>query len=209
MSWLSMSNYGGVAKRFFDLMFSIVAIIVFAVPMLIIAVLVRIFVGTPILFRQERPGLKGKAFQMLKFRTMTDGTDSNGNLLPDADRMTRLGRILRSSSLDELPSLWSVLKGDMSLVGPRPLLMEYLSLYSPEQARRHDMRPGVTGWAQVNGRNALSWNEKFALDIWYIDNWSMMLDLKILFLTVAKVLRKEGISLHGHATAKKFDGGKS
>jgi lipopolysaccharide/colanic/teichoic acid biosynthesis glycosyltransferase len=204
-----MSTFGGVAKRFFDITFSIIAIIVFAVPMLIIAVLVRIFLGTPILFRQERPGLKGKAFQMLKFRSMTDAIDSNGNLLPDADRMTGFGRVLRSYSLDELPSIWSVLKGDMSLVGPRPLLMEYLDLYSPEQARRHNMRPGITGWAQVNGRNALSWNEKFALDVWYIDNWSMMLDCKILILTATKVLRKENISLSGHATAEKFEGNKS
>lgn len=193
-------------KRLFDIALSSVAIAVFAVPMLLIAMLVRVLLGAPVIFRQRRPGLNGKAFDMLKFRTMTDARDQNGTLLPDADRMTDFGRFLRATSLDELPSLWSVVKGDMSLVGPRPLLMEYMDLYSAEQSRRHEVRPGVTGWAQINGRNALSWEDKFALDVWYVDNRSMWLDVRILCLSVAKVLKKQDISQHGHATADKFTG---
>jgi lipopolysaccharide/colanic/teichoic acid biosynthesis glycosyltransferase len=173
---------------------------------LLLVVLVRIKIGSPVLFSQERPGLMGKPFKMIKFRSMTNACDSYGNLLPDAERLTRFGKFLRASSLDELPGLWNVLKGDMSLVGPRPLLMEYLPLYSPEQYRRHEVRPGLTGWAQVNGRNALSWEEKFTLDAWYVDNHSFWLDIKILFLTVKKVLGRDGISADGHVTMEKFKG---
>jgi lipopolysaccharide/colanic/teichoic acid biosynthesis glycosyltransferase len=163
-------------------------------------------IGGPVFFRQTRPGLYGKPFEVIKFRTMRNAIDTNGNPLPDAERLTKLGLFLRSTSLDELPELWNVLKGDMSLVGPRPLLMEYLPLYSPEQARRHEVRPGVTGWAQVNGRNAISWEAKFSLDIWYVDNQSLWLDLKIIWLTVRKVAIREGISAAGEATMSKFTG---
>ena len=162
--------------------------------------------GSPILFRQTRPGTNGKPFQMIKFRTMRNAIDADGRPLPDSERLTKLGRLLRSSSLDELPELWNVLKGDMSLVGPRPLLMEYLPLYSPEQARRHEVRPGVTGWAQVNGRNAISWNEKFALDVWYVDNRTLWLDLKIIWFTIRKVIKRDGISAAGEATMSRFTG---
>ena len=162
--------------------------------------------GSPVLFRQTRPGRDGKPFEMIKFRTMRDAIDTDGRPLPDAERLTKLGRFLRSSSLDELPELWNVLKGEMSLVGPRPLLMEYLPLYSPKQARRHEVRPGVTGWAQVNGRNAISWDEKFALDVWYVDNRSLWLDMKIIWLTIRKVIKREGISAAGEATMSKFTG---
>jgi lipopolysaccharide/colanic/teichoic acid biosynthesis glycosyltransferase len=162
--------------------------------------------GKPVLFRQTRPGLHGVPFLMIKFRTMRDAVDASGVPLPDAARLTRLGRFLRSSSLDELPELWNVLKGEMSLVGPRPLLMEYLPLYSAEQARRHEVRPGVTGWAQVNGRNALSWEDKFALDLWYVENRSLWLDLKIVWMTIRKVIKRDGISAEGEATMPKFTG---
>lgn len=162
--------------------------------------------GTPLLFRQVRPGKDGKSFDMIKFRTMRDSNDTDGNPLPDEQRMTPFGDFLRSASLDELPGLWNVLKGDMSLVGPRPLLMDYLPLYSEEQARRHEVRPGITGWAQVNGRNAISWDEKFKLDVWYVDNRSFWLDIKILFLTVKKVFVREGISAEGHVTVEPFRG---
>lgn len=162
--------------------------------------------GPPVLFYQARPGLKGKLFMMVKFRTMINAKDDRGSLLSDSERLTRLGQFLRSSSLDELPELWNVLKGEMSLVGPRPLLMEYLPLYSTEQARRHEVRPGITGWAQVNGRNAISWDEKFALDVWYVDNRSLWLDLKIIWLTIGKVFKREGISAAGEATISKFEG---
>jgi lipopolysaccharide/colanic/teichoic acid biosynthesis glycosyltransferase len=162
--------------------------------------------GSPVFFRQTRPGRNGIPFQMIKFRTMLDAIDSEGNSLPDSDRLTQLGSFLRSSSLDELPELWNVIKGDMSLVGPRPLLMEYLLLYSPEQARRHEVRPGVTGWAQINGRNAISWDEKFKLDLWYVDNRTLWLDLKIIWLTIQKVLKRDGISAAGEATMPKFTG---
>lgn len=169
---------------------------------------VRKHLGAPVVFRQSRPGLNAKPFELVKFRSMRDATDSAGNPLPDAERMTTFGHFLRASSLDELPELWSVLKGDMSLVGPRPLLNEYLPLYSAEQARRHDVRPGITGWAQVNGRNSLSWEEKFKLDVWYVDNHSVWLDIKILFMTVKKVLIREGISADGEVTMSKFSGSK-
>jgi len=173
---------------------------------LLVAIFIMVRMGTPILFRQTRPGLHGKPFQMIKFRTMANKTDPQGNPLPDAQRLTSLGRFLRSSSLDELPELWNVIKGDMSFVGPRPLLMEYLPLYSAEQARRHEVRPGITGWAQVNGRNAISWEEKFSLDVWYVDNHNLLLDLKIFWLTLRKVVVREGISAEGEATMTRFTG---
>ncbi|QDS96963.1 sugar transferase [Adhaeretor mobilis] len=176
---------------------------------LLIALLVRWKMGSPVLFRQVRPGLDGKPFEMVKFRTMRDATDAAGEPLADAERLTSLGKFLRSSSLDELPELWNVLKGDMSLVGPRPLLMEYLDRYTREQARRHEVRPGITGWAQINGRNAISWQEKFALDVWYVDNASLWLDLKILVQTVWQVIARKGISAGEHATMPKFEGPKS
>lgn len=196
-------------KRFLDIVGAMVAMIVFSPVMLVVAVRLYRDVGSPVLFRQIRPGLGGRPFEMVKFRTMRNAVDANGSPLPDADRLTAFGRFLRSSSLDELPELWNVLKGDMSLVGPRPLLMEYLPLYTPEQARRHEVRPGVTGWAQVNGRNALSWEEKFRLDVWYVDNRSLLLDLRIIWLTVLKVVRRDGISAAGEATMSKFRGTKS
>ncbi|CAM5570400.1 sugar transferase [Sphingobium scionense] len=193
-------------KRLLDMMIAATALILLSPLLVIVALLVRLNLGAPILFRQLRPGLHGRPFQMLKFRTMRDAYDRDGVPLADADRITGFGRFLRSTSLDELPGLWSVLKGDMSLVGPRPLLMEYLPLYSPQQARRHEVRPGITGWAQVNGRNALSWDRKFALDLWYVEHRSFMLDLKILLLTVRKVLVRDGISAAGEATMPKFTG---
>lgn len=196
-------------KRIFDFLVAVFALLVLALPVLGLMWLVRRRLGSPVFFRQTRPGLRGEPFEMIKFRTMTDARGPDGELLPDADRLTPFGRFLRASSLDELPELWNVLKGDMSLVGPRPLLMEYLPLYSPEQARRHEVRPGITGWAQVNGRNALSWDEKFKLDVWYVDHRSLWLDIKILWLTVKKVLVREGISAAGEATMPKFTGGKS
>ena len=180
---------------------------IFSPVIVILSILVRIKLGSPIIFKQVRPGLNGCPFQMYKFRTMTDERDANGELLPDAVRLTSFGRFLRSTSLDELPELWNVLKGEMSLVGPRPLLMEYLPRYTTEQARRHKVRPGITGWAQINGRNAIGWDEKFKLDVWYVDNQSLWLDLKILLLTVKKVFVREGISAEGEATMPKFTGG--
>ncbi|HVY69051.1 MAG TPA: sugar transferase [Verrucomicrobiae bacterium] len=177
------------------------------VPVLaVVGILVRLKLGSPVLFQQDRPGQHGKIFRLMKFRTMTDGRDANGNLLPDGDRLTPFGRWLRSSSLDELPELLNILRGDMSLVGPRPLLVRYLDRYTPGQARRHEARPGLTGWAQINGRNALSWEEKFKLDVWYVDNQSVWLDLRILFLTAWRVLRREGISAKGDATMPEFMG---
>jgi lipopolysaccharide/colanic/teichoic acid biosynthesis glycosyltransferase len=167
---------------------------------------VRLRMGSPVLFRQRRPGLHGEPFEVVKLRTMRHATDAHGRPLPDAERLTALGRFLRGTSIDELPQLWNVLRGDMSLVGPRPLLMEYLPLYSPEQARRHAVRPGITGWAQVNGRNAVSWDERFRMDVWYVDNRTLMLDLKILLLTARKVLVREGVSQPGHATVENFRG---
>lgn len=196
-------------KRLFDLCISIKVILLLSVPILLLGMLVKKKLGSPVLFQQARPGLNGIPFMMIKFRTMTDARSADGQLLSDAERLTTFGRFLRTSSLDELPELWNVLKGDMSLVGPRPLLIEYLPLYSPEQARRHLVRPGITGWAQVNGRNALSWEEKFKLDIWYVDNRSLWLDFKILWLTMRKVLIREGISAAGEATMSKFTGTKN
>lgn len=193
-------------KRLFDIVACLAALILFTPVMLMVAWQIRNKLGAPVLFRQIRPGLDGKPFEMVKFRTMRDAIDVEGNSLPDVERMVPFGNFLRSSSLDELPELWNVLRGDMSLVGPRPLLMEYLPLYSPEQYRRHEVRPGVTGWAQINGRNALSWEEKFKLDVWYVDHRSFWLDLKILFLTIKKVLRRDGISAEGEATMAKFTG---
>lgn len=210
-----MASYGrflqarvGTLKRLFDLVSASSALLLLSPVLLLVAWLVHRRLGSPVLFRQVRPGLHGKPFKMVKFRTMLDAFDANGDPLPDSQRMTRFGSFLRSSSLDELPELWNVLKGDMSLVGPRPLLMEYLPFYSPEQYRRHEVRPGVTGWAQVNGRNALSWEDKFKLDIWYLDNRSFWLDLKIMMLTVKKVLVRDGISADGEATITKFTGNK-
>lgn len=193
-------------KRPFDLLIALPALLILAPVIAVLALLVRVKLGAPVLFRQQRPGLHGRPFFMIKLRTMTDARDSQGNLLPDAARLTSFGKFLRSSSLDELPELWNVVKGDMSLVGPRPLLMHYLPLYTPEQARRHEVRPGVTGWAQVNGRNAISWEQKFTYDVWYVDNLSLWLDLKILGLTVRKIIVREGISQTGQATMEEFKG---
>ncbi len=193
-------------KRLFDFLMALFGLVVLSPVLAILAWQIRKKLGSPVLFRQTRPGLHGQPFQMVKFRTMRDAIGPDGQPLPDSERMTPFGSFLRSASLDELPELWNVLKGDMSLVGPRPLLMEYLPLYSPEQARRHEVRPGVTGWAQINGRNALSWEEKFRLDVWYVDNQSFWLDLKILALTVKKVFVREGISAAGEVTAAKFTG---
>jgi lipopolysaccharide/colanic/teichoic acid biosynthesis glycosyltransferase len=193
-------------KRFFDFFASFFGLLFLFPAIVVVAWEIRKNLGSPVLFKQVRPGKDGKPFEMLKFRTMLDVVDSNGRPLPDEERMTPFGSFLRSSSLDELPELWNVLKGDMSLVGPRPLLMEYLPLYSTEQYRRHEARPGVTGWAQINGRNALSWEDKFKLDVWYVDNQSFWLDIKILILTVKKVLVRDGISAEGEATMSKFTG---
>ena len=193
-------------KRLFDIVASVAILTIFSLPLLVLVGLVRIKLGRPVFFTQVRPGLGGKLFRLIKFRTMTDARGPNGELLPDADRLTPFGRMLRSTSLDELPELWNVIKGEMSLVGPRPLLVEYLPRYSPAQARRHDVRPGITGWAQVNGRNAISWEEKFELDTWYVDNQSFWLDLRILWLTLRKVVVREGISAPGDATMPPFTG---
>lgn len=196
-------------KRLFDLLISLGLLLLLALPLLLLSVVVRFKLGSPVLFRQVRPGLHGQPFMMVKFRTMTDARGPDGELLPDAQRLTAFGRLLRASSLDELPELWNVLRGEMSMVGPRPLLMEYLPLYTPEQARRHEVRPGITGWAQVNGRNALSWEERFKLDVWYVDHQSCWLDLRILWRTLRKVIVREGISAAGEATMSKFTGSKS
>jgi len=193
-------------KRLFDLIVSASALLCLALPLLLLMWLVKRRLGSPVFFSQLRPGLHGRPFRMLKLRSMNEARGPDGQLLPDAERLTPFGRFLRSSSLDELPGLWNVLKGDMSLVGPRPLLVDYLPLYSAEQARRHEVRPGITGWAQVNGRNALSWEDKFKLDVWYVDNRTMWLDLKILYLTVRKVLVRDGISAAGEATMSRFLG---
>jgi len=201
--------YRTVGKRIFDLALAIPALVVLSPLLISIAILVRAKLGFPIIFRQQRPGLQGRPFTIFKFRSMTDGYDDRGNLLPDAARLTPFGRFLRSTSLDELPELLNVLKGDMSLVGPRPLRVAYLERYTPEQARRHEVRPGITGWAQINGRNAISWEERFMLDIWYVDHQTLWLDLKILWLTLLLVLRREGISAEGHATMPEFKGSES
>lgn len=198
--------YRRYGKRLIDIVVAL-TLLVFILPIIgIIALIIWITMGRPILFRQYRPGLYGRPFQIYKFRTMTNARDSKGNLLPDECRLTRFGKWLRRTSLDELPELWNVLKGEMSIVGPRPLLMEYLPRYTPEQARRHEVKPGITGWAQINGRNAISWEEKFKHDVWYVDNWSIWLDIKIIFITLIKVLRGEGISARGHATMPEFKG---
>jgi sugar transferase EpsL len=197
-----------VSKRIFDFTATLLSLIVFLPLLLIISLLVWIFLGTPVLFIQPRPGYKGHPFTTYKFRTMNDHRGSDGKLLPDVERLTSFGRFLRSTSLDDLPQLWNVLRGEMSLVGPRPLLMQYLERYSPEQMRRHDVLPGITGWAQIHGRNALDWDEKFRLDVWYVDHCSFWLDIKILFLTPWKVFKREGISQPGQATAEEFKGNK-
>ncbi|KKL00426.1 sugar transferase [Rheinheimera mesophila] len=193
-------------KRIFDIVASFLAIILLSPFIILVGCLIRIKLGKPVFFMQERPGLAGKSFNLIKFRSMLNLTDKNGVPLSDARRLTRFGKILRSTSVDELPGLWNVLKGDMSLVGPRPLLVEYLPLYSEQQARRHEVRPGITGWAQVNGRNAISWEEKFEMDVWYVDNRTFWLDLKIIFLTIKKVFLRKDISAVGEATVSKFTG---
>ena len=195
-------------KRFFSLLAALLALILLASPLLALVWLVRRHLGTPVFFTQVRAGIHGKPFKMFKFRTMTNERGPNGDLLPDAQRLSPFGRWLRATSLDELPEIWNVIKGEMSFVGPRPLLMEYLPLYSTEQARRHEVRPGITGWAQVNGRNAISWEEKFELDVWYVDNRSLWLDITILWLTVKKVLLRDGINAAGEATMPRFTGSK-
>ena len=196
-------------KRLLDIIIASIALILLSPLYFYVAHKVKKNLGSPVLFRQVRPGLHGKPFEMIKFRTMKDALDEQGNPLPDSERLTPFGKMLRSTSLDEMPELWNVIKGDMSVVGPRPLLIEYLPLYNKEQAKRHDVRPGMTGYAQVNGRNAISWEEKFALDVWYVENQSFWLDVKILFLTVKKVLVKDGISASGEATMTKFTGSKN
>jgi lipopolysaccharide/colanic/teichoic acid biosynthesis glycosyltransferase len=198
--------YRRYGKRLFDLALTIPALIVLGPVALVVALLVRVRLGSPVLFRQVRPGLGGKPFMMYKFRTMTDRRDPQGRLLPDADRLTAFGKFLRSTSLDELPGLWNVLRGEMSLVGPRPLRVEYMDLYTPYQARRHEVPPGITGWAQVHGRNATTWNQRFRDDVWYVDRVSLWLDLYIILRTVAKVLRREGVQAEGHATMPRFTG---
>ncbi|MEW5871335.1 MAG: sugar transferase [Chloroflexota bacterium] len=195
-----------LSKRIFDLLLTSVGLLLISPILLALALLVRIFLGSPVLFRQMRPGYRGRPFAVYKFRSMTDARDRQGNPLPDEQRLTHLGKLLRAFSLDELPELFNVLRGEMSLVGPRPLLMQYLDRYTPEQARRHNVLPGITGWAQINGRNILTWEDKFRLDVWYVDNWSLWLDVKILFLTIWKVIQREGISQPGHATAEEFMG---
>ena len=196
-------------KRSIDILLAVIGLVTLSPLLLLLAILVRAKLGSPILFRQLRPGLNGESFQVAKFRTMTDEKGIDDALLPDSERLTRFGQFLRSTSLDELPELWNVLKGEMSLVGPRPLLVEYLDLYTAEQARRHDVRPGITGWAQVNGRNTLSWDEKFALDVWYVDNRSIGLDIKIMLMTMVKVLKRKDVSQDGHVTMERFRGSRN
>lgn len=201
--------YTRFGKRILDLLVVFLSSPFWIPGLLLLAIIDWLILGRPVLFRQQRPGLHGKPFTLYKFRTMTDDRDNQGNLLPDADRLNSFGNFLRSTSLDELPELFNVLKGDMSLVGPRPLLMEYLPRYTPEQMRRHEVRPGITGWAQVNGRNALSWEEKFQMDVWYVDHCSFWLDLKILWLTFITLVKREGITAREHATMPKFTGSES
>lgn len=193
-------------KKLFDVICALFLLMALSPLIILLTMTVRLKLGTPVLFQQRRPGLHGKPFQLYKFRTMTDKRDSKGRLLPDDHRLTSFGRFLRSTSLDELPELFNVLKGDMSLVGPRPLLMQYLERYTPEQARRHEVKPGITGWAQINGRNAITWEEKFKRDVWYVDNRSLLLDIKIIFMTICKVLQREGINQPGQATMQEFRG---
>lgn len=202
----SRERGSAVLKRLVDASGSGLALVLLSPALGILAIVLRVMLGTPVVFDQDRPGLHGRIFRLYKFRTMTDARDATGHLLPDEDRLARFGRFLRSTSLDELPEFWNVLKGDMSLVGPRPLLVEYLDRYTPEQARRHEVRPGITGLAQVSGRNELPWDERFKLDVWYVDNHSFWLDAKILAMTVWKALRREGISSLGHATMSPFEG---
>lgn len=195
-----------LSKRIFDLALTIPGLLIISPLLLVVSFLIWLIDGRPIIFKQVRPGFRGKLFNNYKFRTMSNRYNNQGNLLPDAARITQLGHFLRSSSIDELPELFNVLRGEMSLVGPRPLLVQYLDRYSPEQARRHDVLPGITGWAQVNGRNVISWDDKFRLDVWYVDHWSLWLDVKILAMTIIKALKREGISQPGHATAEEFMG---
>ena len=195
-----------LSKRIFDLTFALIALIILSPVLILTAIFVRIFIGSPILFTQQRPGYKGRPFHIYKFRSMTNRFARDGSLLPDAERLTRFGRILRSLSLDELPELFNILRGEMSFVGPRPLLMDYLPLYSPEQMRRHDVMPGLTGWAQVNGRNAIDWPSRFRMDVWYVDNWSFWLDIRIIFMTALKVVLREGVNQAGQSTVEYFKG---
>jgi sugar transferase EpsL len=206
MQGVSTAIMRRATKRLIDATFALAALVVLSPLLLVVCLLICIGMGRPIVFRQPRPGLHGKVFTLVKFRTMTDERDDLGVLLPDAHRLTGVGKFLRTTSIDELPQLWNVLKGELSLVGPRPLLIQYLELYTPEQMRRHDVKPGITGWAQVNGRNDVTWEEKFALDVWYVDNWTLLLDFRILLMTVIKVIKGEGISQPGHATAEAFKG---
>lgn len=200
------TRYSILIKSMLDRLVAVITLLLFSPLLAIIATIIYTRIGKPIFFAQPRPGKDDQIFTFYKFRTMTNERDVDGNLLPDEQRLTALGQFLRQTSLDELPQLWNVLKGDMSFVGPRPLMVEYLDRYSPEQARRHKVKPGITGWAQVNGRNAVAWEERFKLDVWYVDHWSPWLDLEILFLTVWKVLQREGISQAGHATMEDFRG---
>ncbi|HFE9683158.1 TPA: sugar transferase [Clostridium perfringens] len=193
-------------KRTFDIVAALVGLILFSPIIIIVAILVRVNLGSPILFTQDRVGKNNKIFKMMKFRTMKDGVDKKGNLLPDSERLTSFGKVLRSTSLDELPELINILKGDMSLIGPRPLLVEYLPLYTEEQKRRHDVLPGLTGWAQINGRNTISWREKFKFDVWYVENWSLKLDMQIFFLTIYKVLKRNDIDQNENETCEYFNG---
>ena len=193
-------------KRAFDIISVLIGLILLSPLLLVVAAIVRIKLGSPMIFKQQRPGLHGNAFCMYKFRTMTDARDTDGNLMHDEERLPAFGKFLRSTSLDELPELFCVLKGDMSLIGPRPLMMKYLPRYTPEQARRHEVKPGITGWAQVNGRNVISWEEKFQLDVWYVDNWDLWIDFKILLKTFTSVFQREGITQRGHVTAEEFMG---
>jgi sugar transferase EpsL len=197
-----------IVKRLFDLVMAVIWLLLLSPVLLVVAIIVRWKLGSPVLFKQERPGLHGRPFDLYKFRTMLDRRSSEGGLSPDEERMTPFGALLRKTSLDELPELWNVLRGDMSLVGPRPLLNEYLQYYSPEQSRRHEVRPGLTGWAQVNGRNTVDWEERLAMDVWYVDNRTFLLDLKILWRTLLVVLRSDGINQDGHVTMEKFRGSK-
>jgi len=194
------------SKRLFDITFALIALVVLSPIILVTAILVRVFLGTPIIFKQQRPGFKGRPFIIYKFRSMVDRLTSDGDLVKDGERLTRFGRLLRALSLDELPELFNILRGEMSFVGPRPLLMEYLPLYSTEQARRHEVIPGLTGWAQVNGRNAIDWPTRFKMDVWYVDHWSFWLDVRIIFLTIWKVISREGVNQEGQSTVEYFKG---
>lgn len=206
MKSVGNKKLGQIVKRIFDFTASLCGLILLSPILIVVALLIRLNLGSPIFFTQDRVGKNNKVFKMIKFRSMKDGVDKDGNLLPDEMRLTKFGKMLRSTSLDELPELINVLKGDMSLIGPRPLLVDYLPLYNEDQIRRHNVLPGLTGWAQINGRNSLSWNEKFNLDVWYVDNWSLTLDIKIFFLTIYKVFKREGISQDGNVTMERFNG---